>query len=97
MLSGKTDPSVVRKRDELHGLMQEGYLLIQKNKTDRACDMWLELWDKMKIRFKPEFKNVKEAETVFSGAESVYNWCQDLEIELGNAALDDPSYYQKRI
>ena len=94
---GKTDAPVVRKKDELDPLMQEGYLLLQKNKKDRACDIWLELWDKLKIRFEPDFNNVKEAETVFSGVELVYNWCQDLEMELGNAALDDPSYYQKRI
>ena len=25
-----------------------------------------------------------------------YNWCQDLETELGNAGIDDSVYYQKR-
>jgi len=94
---GKSDAPVMRKRDELDLLMQEGYSLLHKNKTAKACNLWLELWSKLKIRFKPEFKNVKEAETIFSGEELVYNWCQDLEAELGNAAIDDPSYYQIRI
>ena len=94
---GKSDASVMRKRDELDLLMQEGYSLLHKNKTAKACNLWLELWSKLKIRFQPEFKNVKEAETIFSGGELVYNWCQDLEAELGNAAIDDPSYYQIRI
>jgi tetratricopeptide (TPR) repeat protein len=93
----KTDAAVEPKKDELDLLMQDGYFLLQKNKTDRACNMWLDLWSKLKIIFKPEFKNVEEAEALFSGEELVYNWCQDLEIELGNAALDDPSYYMKRI
>jgi tetratricopeptide (TPR) repeat protein len=94
---GKSDASEMRKRDELDLLMQEGYSLLQKNKTDQACNIWLELWSKLKLRFKPEFKNVKEAETIFSGEEFVSNWCQDLEVELGNAALDDASYCQRRI
>ncbi len=94
---GKSDALVIRKRDELDVLMQEGYSLLQKNKIDKACNVWLELWSKLKIRFQPEFKNVKEAETIFSGEEFIYNWCQDLEAELGNAALDAQLYYQRRI
>ncbi len=57
----------------------------------------MELWDNLKTRFKPEFRDVQEAETVFSGCELIYNWCQDLETELGNAGIDDSVYYQKRI
>jgi len=94
---GKSDSSIIPKRDELDVLMGKGYSLLDKNKTVDACDVWLELWEKLKIRFKPEFKNVKETETIFSGGELVYNWCQDLEAELGNAAIDDSQYYQRRI
>lgn len=27
----------------------------------------------------------------------IYNWCQDFEMELANAAVEDKSYYEKRI
>ena len=94
---GKSNSSIFPKRDELDVLMEKGYSLLDKNKPVGACDVWLELWEKLKIRLKPEFKNVKEAETIFSGGEIVYNWCQDLEAELGNAAIDDASFYQRRI
>jgi tetratricopeptide (TPR) repeat protein len=57
----------------------------------------LELWNNLKSRFKPEFRNVREADTIFSGCELIYNWCQDLESELGNAGTDDLIYYQKRV
>ena len=75
----------------------KGMSLLQRNKTAKACDVWLELWTYLKRRFKPEFRDVEEAETIFSGCEFISNYCQDLEIELGNAGISDPVYYQKRI
>jgi len=42
-------------------------------------------------------RSVEDAERVFSGTQSLFNWCQDLETELGNAALKDPAFYEKRI
>jgi len=94
--SKSVSPSV-QKRDELDVLMENGLSLLKKNEPAKACDTWLELWNNLKSRFKPEFRNVQEAEAIFSGCELIYNWCQDLEIELGNAGIDDPVYYQKRI
>lgn len=92
----KSDSPLIQKRDELDTLMEKGWLLLQKNENIKACDVWLELWDSLKKRFKPEFKNIQEAEAIFSGSELIYNWCQDLEAELGNAGIDDSAYYQKR-
>lgn len=93
----KSDSLPVKKRDELDVLMEKGMSLLQRNKTAKACDVWLELWTYLKRRFKPEFRDVEEAETIFSGCEFISNYCQDLEIELGNAGVSDPVYYQKRI
>jgi len=93
----KSNSRPVPKRDELDVLMKEGFSLLRKKETTKACDVWLELWDKLKRRFKPEFRNVKEAETVFSGSDYISNWCQDLEMALGNAGVADITYYQKRI
>lgn len=93
----KSGSQAVNKRDELDVLMGRGWSLIQNNETTKGCDVWLTFWDRLKIRFKPEFKDIRQAETVFSGREPIYNWCQDLEMELGNAGLDAPIYYQKRI
>lgn len=93
----KSDSHSVIKRDELDVLMEKGWSLLQKKETTKACDIWLKLWDNLKSRFKPEFRDVEQAETIFSGCELIYNWCQDLEIELGNAGIDNTVYYQKRI
>lgn len=93
----KSDSLSAPKRNGLDVLMEKGWSLLQKNETAKACDVWLELWNNLKSRFKPEFRNVREAETIFSGCELIYNWCEDLESELRNAGTDDLIYYQKRI
>lgn len=89
--------AIPSKRDELDILMEKGWSLIQKRKTVKGCDVWLELWNKLKLRFKPEFDDINEAEKVFSGIEYIYDWCQDLEMELGNAGIEDLRYHEKRI
>ncbi len=93
----KSNSPLVQKRDELDVLMRKGWNLVQANKTAKGCDAWLELWNKLKTRFKPEFRNVDEADSIFSGSELIPNWCQDLEMELGNAGGVDPLYHKKRI
>ncbi len=92
-----SDSPSVKIRDELDVLMEKGVFHLQNNETAMACDAWLELWNSLKSRFKSEFRDVQEAETVFSGCELIYNWCQDLEIELRNAGTDSLDYYHKRI
>jgi len=83
--------------DELDHLMQEGYRLIGKDMTIEACDIWLEVWDKLKTRFSPDMTSISDAERIFRGEEFLFNWCQDLEMALGNAAMEDPSFHKKRM
>jgi len=92
-------PDVINS-EQLDDLMQEGYDLIGsegKDKTIEGCKLWLEIWDHLKGRFTDDMKSVEDTRKIFSGLQSLYNWCQDLETELFNAAVDDPSFYQKRI
>jgi len=81
--------------------MQEGYELIERkdNNAGRVdgCTLWLEVWDELKKRFTPEMKTIEDTEAVFSGSQSLFNWCQDLEMELGNAAIDEESLHLERI
>ncbi len=94
-LNSVSPPS--QEHDELDLLMRRGQLLLEKNETAKACDVWLELWANLKIRFKPEFRDIQEAESIFSGCDYIFNWCQDLEAELGNAGNGNLQYYQKRL
>ena len=81
--------------------MQYGYELIEQkdNYAGRVdgCTLWLEVWDELKKRFAPEMKTIENAEAVFSGSQSLFNWCQDLEMELGNDAIDEESLHLERI
>jgi tetratricopeptide (TPR) repeat protein len=42
-------------------------------------------------------QSIKEFDTRFNQTQSVYNWCQDFEMELHNASLRDVGYNQYRI
>lgn len=77
--------------------MQTGYDLIQERKTAEGCDLWLQVWHELKKRFRPSMTDIHEAEEVFSGMQYLFNWGQDLELELHNAGLEDTFYLRKRI
>lgn len=42
-------------------------------------------------------KSIEDAERVFSGSQCLFNWCQDLEMELVNAGFREVTFFQKRI
>ena len=93
-------PDIINS-EKLDDMMQTGYDKLSWKNQPRdekgGCDLWLEVWEHLKKRFTPEMKNLKDAEVVFSGLQSLDNWSGDLEMELGNAGLQDPSFYHKRI
>jgi tetratricopeptide (TPR) repeat protein len=89
-------PDVVNS-EELNDMMQDGYDFLTEREQLKACDLWLRVWNHLKERFTPEMKDIEEVEKIFSGSQSLENWCQDMEMELHNAGLDDPSYFWKRI
>jgi len=89
-------PHVINS-EQIDDMMQEGYDLLEKGKLVEACTLWLEVWEHLKERFSPDMKSIEDAERIFSGMQCLYNWCQDLEVELGNAGRKDISFYEKRI
>ena len=92
--------SDVINSEQLDDVMQQGYDFILaegKDETVEACKLWLQIWDHLKLRFTKDMKSIEDAEKVFSGMQSLYNWCQDLVQELHNAGIHDRSFHQKRI
>ena len=89
-------PDVISS-EKLDEMMQEGYRLCAEGRKDEGCRLWLEVWEHLKKRFTPEMQSIEEAEQVFAGRQCLFNWCQDLEAELHNAGLKDPTFYEKRI
>ena len=87
----------IMNSERLDGMMQQGYAAMERNDAQRACTVWLDVWDHLTPRFTPPIRSVHDAEKVFSGLQCLFNWCQDFEIELGNAGLDTPEFNEARI
>lgn len=83
--------------ERIDDLMQEGYALLAARRTTEACDAWWQVWEWLKEKVTPERNTLEAMDEDFLGMQSVFNWCQDLEMELGNAGIDDPKYNRLRI
>jgi len=82
--------------EQIDELMQEGYDLLEAQRTAEACDVWRQVWEWLKDKVTPERNTIAALDKAFLGFQSVSNWCQDFEMELGNAGLNEPKYCQLR-
>jgi SEC-C motif len=74
--------------------MQRGYAL-----KDQAaqCERWIGVWDDIvHLREKIQTRSLAEFDDRFGGTQSLFNWIQDFEIALANAALDQDRFYEMR-
>ena len=95
-------PEDVPSSEQLDEMMQRGYDLLNwkgrdKRREGEGCTLWWQIWEHLQKRFSPDMRSIDEAERVFSGMQSLHNWCQYLEMELGNAGRDDASFYEKKL
>jgi tetratricopeptide (TPR) repeat protein len=75
--------------------MQMGYSESEKNHAVQGCEIWFSYWnDVLTLMKKWEIASIEEFEMRFVQTQSVYNWCQDFEMELHNASLRDVRYNQ---
>lgn len=79
--------------------MQDGYELIGEGDCVEAVNEWVAAWDMIRAIVPPHIKSVWDADQFLPEplTQSIYNWCQDFEMELHNAGTDDESYFMKRI
>jgi len=78
--------------EQINHRMQEGYDLLQQRRNTEACDAWWQVWEWLKAKVTPERNTIEALDQDFRGTQSVFNWCQDFEMELGNTGLDDSIY-----
>lgn len=84
--------------EQLDQMMQEGYDHREDGNMVEACRLWLTVWDHLTDRFTEDMTSIQDADQrAFSGGQSLYNWCQDLEMELANAGRNEPTLYERRI
>ncbi|MFH2004169.1 MAG: hypothetical protein ABIK27_05445 [Bacteroidota bacterium] len=94
MKNSKTDPAF----DKMIGdKIANGYKHNDNKDFARACDVWLNVWDEIKVTFPKKTKSISDIDRNFPRGGYISNLCQDLEEVLGNAGFADPSYHEKRI
>jgi len=78
--------------------MQLGYQRLARKDVAGACDAWLSYWRAVvKLMEKWKIETVSEFDEQFLQTQGLFNWCQDFEMELGNAALGDAKYRAARL
>ncbi len=96
--AGHTPILELTVEEQLDDLIQKGSELLDKSRTADACDQWLMAWEKLKELIRPELKTIEAFELAYPDlAMSIFNWCSDMEMELGNAGLRNPRYLDHRL
>lgn len=89
--AGILPPIELTMKEQLDDLMQEGYKSLD-------CDLWLEAWEMVKQMATPQMHTAVAFDDAYPGlTQFVSNWCSDLEMELHNWGLRDPSYHEHRL
>ncbi|MHC1754476.1 MAG: YecA family protein [Methanosarcina sp.] len=79
-------------------LIQEGYEDIENRNYKDGIEKWEKAWNMIISIVPPHIKSVTDADKFIPGlTQFLFNWCQDFEVELGNAGVEDDSFYVKRI
>jgi hypothetical protein len=74
-----------------------GYQKAMCDNAKEACDVWLEAWDLLKAEMIiQKIQNIMEMEEKYIWKEPLYNFVQDLDEQLHNAAIDFVEYFQKK-
>jgi hypothetical protein len=78
--------------------MQAGYAALADRKSPKACRLWLDAWRAiLDIMARSGTDSLDRFDAHFGGTQSVFNWVQDLEMELHNAGLEEPQFFRERI
>ena len=85
--------------EQIDAKIQQGWIFTQeKRETIKGCDIWLDAWDEIKNLFVEGFaENIDDLDKKYKWSQWITNYVQFLEMELGNAGIDNPSYHVKRI
>ena len=95
--AGMLPPIELTPEERLDDLMQEGYQLLKARRMTDACDNWLQAWEIVKQVAAPQMQDVREFDAAHPLTQSVFNWCQDSEMQLQNAGADNPLYHEHRL
>lgn len=91
---GGSDPIQLNALD---AILQRGYTLLHRNNYTGACMAWLQLWQSLKpIAESHNALSVEDLDNVLQSSPRFYNWCQEFEEALWNAAMEKPEFHKER-
>jgi len=70
----------------------QGYQLCEAHKGGEAVDVWLRLWEHVRLKIEPSMTTYSDADAVFEISQFFGNWIQDLIMEIGNTSIRDNKY-----
>ena len=73
--------------EKINEMMESGYVFFDKNEDENTCKLWLEAWGHLKRNFKPEIRNIRDADAIYNFSKYIMDWSQDLMMALWNAGL----------
>ena len=79
--------------------MQEGYQLLNNNTAkEKAINLWQEYWNDAKWMIgRWDLFSINEFDRQLAQTQSLFNWCQDFERELSNAAIGNKEFNRVRL
>jgi tetratricopeptide (TPR) repeat protein len=96
--AGTLPPPELDPDEKLDDLMQEGYTLIyDQHQLAAGCDRWLAAWELVKQLATPAMRTVTAFDRTYPLSQFVSNWASDMEMELGNASVDNARYHEHRL
>ena len=78
-------------------MMQEGYECLERKSVDEAMEKWENTWKMIKDIVPSDIKSIEDADDFIPMTECINNWCQNFEMELHNAGIQNSIYFTKRI
>jgi len=88
----------MQRNHEIDKKIQTGYKYMLKKNSTQCCDEWLSAWEDIKdLMVQEGAQDISELDKKFEWTQFIFNYVQDMEMELGNAGVKDKAYYHKRI
>jgi len=71
--------------------MENGYALLDED-CFQACRIWMRVWKTFTDIYDVAGLSIKQIDARFKGSQSFFNWCQDFEMALINASIDEKEF-----
>jgi len=83
--------------EQINDLIKESSDLIEQCQLKEGCEKRLQMWEMLTELLPENITSISKADNNYARGYSFAKVCENLEIEIGNAAVNDPDLYEARI